>query len=136
MAVEITGRYTGQLGMELKHGPSGATLRTAAPKDNHGDGSSFSPTDLLAAAFGSCAVTTMAIFAARDGIAFDGASFRVEKHMVPDPRRVGSLPLVIRMPPGLSAEQRAKLERVARTCPVERSLLPEVEREIRFEYED
>jgi uncharacterized OsmC-like protein len=134
MAVEITGRYTGQLKMELTHGLSGTTLRTAAPKDNQGDGSSFSPTDLLAAAFGSCAVTTMAIVAAREGIPFEGASFRVEKHMVSDPRRVGALPLVIRMPAELTEPQRRRLEHIARTCPVERSLLPEIEREIRFEY--
>ena len=29
MAVEITGRYTGQLKTEMTHGPSGAVLRTA-----------------------------------------------------------------------------------------------------------
>jgi uncharacterized OsmC-like protein len=136
MAVEITGRYTGQLKMELTHGPSGAKLRTAAPKDNNGDGSSFSPTDLLAAAFASCAVTTMAIVAAREGIPFEEASFRVEKHMVSDPRRVGSLPLVIRMPAGLTPEQRRRLEHIARACPVERSLLPEIQREMSFEYPD
>ena len=39
MSVEITGRYTGKLGTELRHGPSGALLRTAAPLDNQGDGS-------------------------------------------------------------------------------------------------
>ena len=63
MAVEITGNYTGELKMELTHGPSGVTLRAAAPQDNGGDGSSFSPTDLLATALGSCAVMTMAIVA-------------------------------------------------------------------------
>jgi uncharacterized OsmC-like protein len=136
MAVEITGRYVGQLKMELTHGPSGATIRTVAPKDNAGDGSSFSPTDLLATALGSCAVTTMAIVAAREGIPFEDAGFRVEKHMVSDPRRVGALPLTIRMPAGLTPEQRRRLEHIARTCPVERSLLPEIEREMRFEYPD
>ena len=49
MIVEITGRYTGNLGTMMVHGPSGATLRTAAPADNQGDGSTFSPTDLAAA---------------------------------------------------------------------------------------
>jgi uncharacterized OsmC-like protein len=60
MAVEITGRYTENLKTELVHGPSGKTLATAAPVDNQGDGSSFSPTALVAAALASCMVTTMA----------------------------------------------------------------------------
>jgi putative redox protein len=134
MAVEINGEYLGQLRMDLTHGPSGAVLRTVAPKDNMGDGSSFSPTDLLAAAAGSCAVTTMAIFAAREGIPFEGASFHVEKHMRSDPRRVDRLPLRIRMPAGLTEEQKRTLEGVARGCPVMRSLLPEIEKQIEFEY--
>lgn len=137
MAVEITGAYTGGLKMTLRHGPSAAEIRTAAPVDNMGDGSSFSPTDLLAAALGSCMVTTMAIVARRDGIAFEGASFRVEKHMVADPlRRVGRLPITIRMPPGLGEDDRKLLEQTARTCPVDRSLAKEVLREVAFEYED
>ncbi|MEX2582737.1 MAG: OsmC family protein [Gemmatimonadota bacterium] len=134
MAVEITGTYTGGLKMELTHTPSGTTLRTAAPIDNNGDGSSFSPTDLLAAAFASCVVTTMAIAAEREGIPFETASFRVEKHMRSGPRRVDRLPITIRMPPGLTLEQRARLERVAQSCPVEHSLLPEIERLFIFEY--
>jgi uncharacterized OsmC-like protein len=136
MAVEITGTYTGNLKMELTHGPSGAQLKTAAPVDNKGDGSSFSPTDLVAAAFGSCIVTTMAIVAEREGIDFTTASFRVEKHMQSDPRRIGKLPVEVRMPAGLSADQRTKLERAGHTCPVHKSLLPEVEKEVRFVYPD
>jgi len=136
MAVEITGTYTGNLKMELTHGPSGAKLKTAAPVDNKGDGSSFSPTDLVAAAFGSCIVTTMAIVAEREGIDFTTASFRVEKHMQSDPRRIAKLPVEVRMPPGLSADQRTKLERAGHTCPVHKSLLPELEKEVRFVYPD
>lgn len=136
MAVEITGRYTGNLKMELEHGPSGARLQTAAPVDNRGDGSSFSPTDLVAAALGSCIVTTMAIVAEREGIDFTTASFRVEKHMQNDPRRIALLPIVVHMPPGLTADQRTKLERAGHTCPVHRSLLPEIEKRIEFVYAD
>jgi putative redox protein len=136
MAVEITGRYTGNLKMELEHGPSGAHLKTAAPVDNRGDGSSFSPTDLVAAALGSCIVTTMAIVAEREGIDFTTASFRIEKHMQNDPRRIAMLPVVVHMPPGLTPDQRTKLERAGHTCPVHKSLLPEIEKKIEFVYED
>lgn len=135
MAVEISGEYTGGLKMRLRHGPSGAELPTAAPKDNQGDGSSYSPTDLLAASLGACMVTTMAIVAQREGIDFAGASFVLEKHMRSDPRRVDAIPVKIRMPQGLTGEQRKKLENAARTCPVERSLNPEIRREIEFVYE-
>lgn len=135
MAVEITGTYRPGLKMDLVHGPSGTGIRTSAPVDNKGDGSSFSPTDLLAAALGSCAVTTMAIFADLKGIPFDAASFVVEKHMRSGPRRVDRLPLRIRMPSGLVADQRTYLEGIALTCPVARSLLPEIDVEIAFEYE-
>jgi putative redox protein len=134
MAVEIRGRYDGSLKMELSHGPSGATQRTAAPVDNQGDGSSFSPTDLVAAALGSCAVTTMAIVAAREGIPFDGADFVIEKQMRSAPRRIEGLPLLIRMSASLGADQRKILEEAARTCPVALSLLPEIEKEFSFEY--
>jgi putative redox protein len=136
MAVEISGRYTGRLGTEMIHGPSGAALKTAAPLDNQGDGSSFSPTDLMAAALASCAVTTMAILAEREGIDLSGVTFHVEKHMVSDPRRVGRLPVRIEMPAGLSPAARRKLENAAHTCPVQRSLPPEVETEVRFVYPD
>ena len=135
MAVEITGRYTGNLKMELTHGPSKATLKTAAPVDNKGDGSSFSPTDLVAAALGSCMVTTMGIVAEREGIDFRAASFRVEKHMQSDPRRIAALPVVIHLPRSLTPDQRTKLERAAHTCPVHRSLLPEIEKQVEFVYD-
>ncbi|MEW5929585.1 MAG: OsmC family protein [Gemmatimonadota bacterium] len=135
MAVEITGEYTEGLKMRLRHGPSGLEIPTAAPVDNQGDGSSFSPTDLLAASLGACMVTTMAIVARREGIPFEGAAFTLEKHMRSDPRRVDSLPVTVRMPAGLTPEQRERLEGVARTCPVERSLHPDVRREFTFVYE-
>lgn len=135
MAVEITGEYVGDLKTTLRHGPSGREIPTAAPADNAGDGSSFSPTDLLAASLGACMVTTMAIVAAREGIPFEGAAFALEKHMRSDPRRVDALPVTLRMPRGLTEEQRRRLEHVARTCPVDRSLHPDVRREVTFVYE-
>lgn len=135
MAVEITGRYAGQLKTEMTHGPSGVVLRTAAPVDNQGDGSSFSPTDLAAAALASCMVTTLAIVAERDGIDLAGVSFRVEKHMAGEPRRIARLPVEIHLPASLPPAERLKLERAAHTCPVHRSLAPEVEKDVQFIYD-
>lgn len=136
MAVGIQGRYTGDLKVTLQHEPSGTVLNTAAPVDNQGDGSSFSPTDLVATALGSCILTVMAIAARNDGIPFEDASFRLEKHMKADPRRIGALPMIVRMPAGLTAEQRERLERAGLHCPVHHTLHPDVDTSIRFEYPD
>jgi len=136
MAVQMTGRYLGGLKVELEHGPSGATIRTAAPVDNNGDGSSFSPTDLCAASLGACMLTVMGIVAERDGIDFTSCRFAIEKHMAAEPRRIGRLPLRIEMPAGLSSESRKKLERTAQHCPVHHSLHPGIEIEVSFVYPD
>jgi uncharacterized OsmC-like protein len=136
MAVEITGKYIGNLKVEMTHGPSGAVVRTAAPVDNNGDGSSFSPTDLTAASLGACMMTLIAIVGERDGLDLSGLSFRLEKHMVSDPRRIGAIPVTIQMPAGLTTPQRKKLENAALTCPVHKSLSPEIDKQVEFAYPD
>lgn len=136
MAVEITGRYIGNLKAELTHGPSGTVIRTAAPVDNQGDGSSFSPTDLAAASLGACMLTLIAIVGERDGIDLTGLAFRLEKHMESNPRRISAVPVTVQMPPGLTPEQRRKLEHAALTCPVHKSLAEGVERPVEFVYAD
>lgn len=135
MAVRISGEYVGDLKMDLTHDPSGAVIRTAAPVDNQGDGSSFSPTDLAAAALGSCMITTMAIVADREGIPFERASFTLEKHMRSGPRRIDRIPVTIRLPGSLTTEQRRRMEEVALGCPVHLSLLQAIERPVEFVYD-
>ena len=136
MAVLITGEYTGDLKMRARHEQSGTELSTAAPLDNRGDGSSFSPTDLTATSLATCVVTVMAIAARDHDIPFDGASFRIEKHMASGPRRIARLPLTITMPPGLDADQRKTLERAGLNCPIHHSLHPDIEADVTFEYSD
>lgn len=136
MAVTIEGTYRGDLNTESIHGPSGVRLITAAPVDNQGDGSSFSPTDLVATALGSCMMTILGILARREGIDLEGATYRVEKHMQDSPRRIASLPVTLHLPAGLTANQKKKLERGALTCPVHHSLLPEIDKPVTFVYAD
>lgn len=136
MAVQLSGKYLGGLGVELTHGPSQAVMRTAAPVDNQGDGSSFSPTDLVAAGLGACMLTLIAIVGERDGLNLEGLSFQAEKHMSSSPRRIEKVDLVIDMPAGLTPGQRKKLEKAALTCPVKNSLSDQTETPAIFRYPD
>jgi uncharacterized OsmC-like protein len=122
------------LACSLVHGPSGASIRTIPPVDNGGDGSSFSPTDLVGAALAACALSTMALQAGREGLAWGDASAAVEKRMTPPPRRIGELVLVFDMPREARPAERARLEEIARTCPVARSLHPDVKIPMEFRY--
>lgn len=135
MSVEITVTYQGGLRCEARHGPSGRTLHTDAPVDNQGKGESFSPTDLVATALGTCMLTIMGIVAERHGIPLAGARVRVEKHMVADPaRRIGRLPVTIRVPGRLDDKQKKLLMNAAETCPVHKTLGANVEMPIAWEW--
>jgi uncharacterized OsmC-like protein len=137
MVVKMTVEYRGDLNCNITHGPSSAVLDTDAPKDNCGRGLSFSPTDLLGASLLSCALTTLAIKAPRQGIAFERAQGWVVKHMHTDaPRRVAQLAVEITMPAGLADDVRGLLEEIARSCPVALSLHPDMQIPISFVYPD
>jgi putative redox protein len=131
--ISIQMEYQGDLHCVAVHGPSGTVLNTDAPKDNQGRGESFSPTDLVATALGTCILTTMGILARTLGIDITGATATVEKEMTSaPPRRIERLTVKIHMPHAVSEENQLKLERAAHTCPVEKSLHPDVELPISF----
>ncbi|MBM3989928.1 MAG: OsmC family protein, partial [Planctomycetes bacterium] len=130
--VKIQIRYAGDLRCHATHGPSSTTLSTDAPVDNQGRGESFSPTDLVATALGTCMLTIMGIVARRHGWDLSDASVEVEKTMVATGvRRIGSLGVVIRVPANLDAAARAALENAAHTCPVHKSLHPDIQIPVR-----
>src|SRR3954471_3127984 len=117
MSVQIDIAYQGQLRCEAKHGPSGNKFVTDAPVDNHGRGESFSPTDLVATALGTCMLTIMGIFAQRHGIDLRGAQVTVTKEMTATPpRRIARLETEIRVPLPAAHPQREGLEHAALTC--------------------
>jgi putative redox protein len=137
MAVEINLVYEGQLRCAATHGPSGATLATDAPVDNHGKGEGFSPTDLVATALGACVMTIMGIVAERHQIDLTGTRIHVTKEMIQQPiRRIGRLPVTVTIPADKAAQvaaaDRVKLETAARHCPVHQSLHPDIDSPIEF----
>ena len=134
--VEMFVTYEGGLHCSARHGPSGNTLSTDAPKDNEGLGEAFSPTDLLGAALGTCMLTLMGIYAKRHNIDITGTTAKVEKDMVTEPvRRIGKLTVAIKVPKPVAQDRRQALERAALTCPVHASLHPDVQKIVTFEYE-
>lgn len=133
--VEINIRYLGGLRCEATHGPSGNKLITDAPVDNHGKGESFSPTDLVATALGTCMLTVMGIVAERNQLDLSGTTVKVTKEMVTVPmRRIGRLTVTIHVPHDLSDDDRKKLEHAAHTCPVHKSLLGDIETPVVFRF--
>jgi len=131
--VSIDMEYQGDLHCSAVHGPSGTTLTTDAPKDNQGRGESFSPTDLVATALGTCILTTMGILARTLDVDITGATATTDKEMTSaPPRRIERLTVKIHIPQQINEENRLKLERAAHTCPVHRSLHPDVQLPITF----
>jgi putative redox protein len=131
--VEMTVEYQGELRSTATHGPSKTKLNTDAPVDNMGKGESFSPTDLLAASLTTCMLTTMAIAASRNNINIGQPTAKVVKEMTTAPtRRVARLPMEIIVPAQLSDEERQKMRNAALTCPVAKSIHPDIEVPVTF----
>jgi putative redox protein len=138
VAVEINIVYEGELRCSAQHGPSGVVLKTDAPVDNQGKGESFSPTDLVATALGSCMMTIMGIVARRNGYPIEGTRVKVLKEMIQEPvRRIGKLTVEIHFANGgrLQEKDRKILQQSAHTCPVLKSLHPDIEVPVTFLWE-
>lgn len=120
--------YKGDLCCELTHGPSGITIQTDAPKDNHGLGRYFSPTDLVTAAMASCIATIMGIKAQEWNLDISGMEINTQKIMSQDlPRRIVKVILDIKMPCNPEEKQKNILQKVPDSCPVTKSLHPDIE---------
>lgn len=127
--------YTGDLRTTAEHVRSHVQIITDAPPDNHGKGEAFSPTDLLATSLGACIATTMAIKSRMHNLELTGMSMKVTKVMAAEPRRVAEVIVDIDMPKiSLTEKEKQILERTAHTCPVAKSLHPDLIQTIRFNY--
>jgi len=127
--------YLGELRTEATHVRSGVKLITDAPPDNQGKGASFSPSDLLATALGSCMLTIMGIAARTHGINIDGTKISITKIMAANPRRVSEVHISFEMPAiNYTDKEKSILELAARTCPVALSVHPDIKQLLRFNY--
>lgn len=127
--------YLKDLRTEATHLGSGNSLLTDAPKDNNGKGEFFSPTDLLATSLASCMLTIMGLSAKVHGFSIDGAKAQILKVMESNPRRVGEIVIDIWFPANdYSTKEKSLLKLAADTCPVAKSLHPDIKQIINLHY--
>lgn len=114
------------------HTESGAELITDVTPQFGGGGTSFSSTDLVGVALGTCIGSSIAPLAEREQIPFEEIRISVQKSLEMSPRRIGKLAVSIALPSGLTDVQRKKLENAAATCAVHRSIESGIEIEVTF----
>ena len=126
--------YLGELRTSSVHIESGTEILSDAPKDNHGKGEAFSPTDTVANALGSCMVSIMAIKSKDLNLDLIGSTVEITKIMQSEPRKIAKIVAVLHL--SVSADEKSKtiLERSAMTCPVFLSLHPDIEKEVTFNW--
>ncbi len=126
--------YKGNLRTEATHLQSNSTIETDAPVDNNGKGERFSPTDIVATALGSCMLTIMGIKAGSMNIDLTDTKLDVQKIMSANPRRISGIEIQFHFPNSLhlSEKEQSVLETAALTCPVAKSIHPDITVEVLF----
>lgn len=122
--------YNGDLRTTCTHLKSGSNFETDAPVDNNGKGERFSPTDLMATSLATCMVTVMGIKARTMNFDLNDIKVEVLKKMAAEPRRVSGIDLKFHIPENLTAIDEktiAILKNTGNTCPVAKSLHPDIE---------
>jgi hypothetical protein len=127
--------YKGALRTSSIHLKSGQQIITDAPTDNNGKGEAFSPTDLLSTSLGCCMLTIMGIVAERHSISIEGTKIDISKIMGTEPRRVIEIIVEMNIPRAdLSDKDKHLLEQAALTCPVAKSLHPDLKQTVHFSW--
>jgi uncharacterized OsmC-like protein len=132
MTASIT--YQGNLRCEAVHLQSSSKTETDAPTDNRGKGERFSPTDLLCVSLATCMVTTMGIKAADMNVDLTNSRADVQKHMASDPRRVAKIEVTVFLPKNINEKERLILEKTGNNCPVAKSVHPDIELVLKYNW--
>jgi uncharacterized OsmC-like protein len=128
--------YLGGLRTECKHLRSGTIILTDAPIDNHGKGESFSPTDLVATAYASCMLSIIGIHCNENNMVFTHGKASVLKVMESEPRRISRIEIAMELSGnGWTAAEAERILRVAKACPVAKSVHENIEIEFTYTIE-
>ena len=131
----IINNYVGELRTSSKHIKSGEEIITDAPTDNKGKGQAFAPTDLVSSALCSCMTTVMGICAEKGGFKMPNSSAKITKVMSVEPRKIKEIRKELNFEENnLSEAQKNKLKNIGKNCPVAKSLHPDINQIINFNF--
>ncbi|MCP3943087.1 MAG: OsmC family protein [Desulfobacteraceae bacterium] len=112
---------------KIKHELTDSEIITDSPPEYGGNGQSFSSTDLVSAALGSCTLTTLDKILEREGFDPKKLKIVVTKTLSQSPKMIGGIKLELYYPEKLSDLLLKKLQNATKTCPVKRSLNPQIQ---------
>ena len=118
------------------HVPKGSHLETDAAPELGGGGTTFSSTDLIAAALGSCIASSLGPIAIREGLSIEAIKVKVDKSLSDKPKRLEQLTVTITLPSPLSDSQITLFKTTARDCTVHRSIGDSVPIQIHIDAQD
>jgi uncharacterized OsmC-like protein len=128
-------KYLGSLRTEAVHVRSNTAILTDAPVDNNGKGEKFSPTDLVATGLASCMISLMGIQANTSNIQLGDISAEVTKIMASNPRRISEIIVGINFSNhNYTDKEKTILINAAKTCPVAKSLHPDIKQTVSFNF--
>ena len=103
------------------------------PLDSGGTDAAPSPTRLLAAALASCTAITIGMYADRKEWDIEGLEVDVDYEGSPESGEPARFVVNLRLPEGIDEKQTDRIKTIAGKCPVHRTLVGDVEIEIRDE---
>lgn len=117
---------------QIRHELAGVEIITDLPPEYGGNGRSFSSTDLVSAALGSCILTSIDSILEREGYDPKKIKISVIKTLSENPKMIKAISLEISYPEKLGGLLLKKLERAMATSPVKLSLNEQVDIKILF----
>jgi len=106
----------------IQHELSGSEIETDLPPEYGGRGRSFSSTDLVSAALGTCTITSIGKILEREGYDIHLLKIEVTKELSQAPKMIKAIKLKIIHPQPFHEELIRKLKKATNSCPVKRSL--------------
>ncbi len=116
----------------VEHSRVNAQVETDLTPTRGGRGLSFSPTDLMAAAVGSCMASTLEYEARLEGIDLSGMAVSVKPELCDMRESVQGLAVTVKLKKDVGIGRYDQLRNIALKSPVARSLAPNIKLELNF----
>jgi uncharacterized OsmC-like protein len=126
--------YLGDFKIISQHEKSGAEIITCASLRDGGTSELFSPSDLFGISYGQSMLMAVAVLGKHKGIDITGTTCELKKSTHPEPKRIGTIFCIVRIPGKFTPEEKKFIEETALNCPVALSIHPDVQKTVMFDF--